>query len=109
MRLTPIGGDATLLNMSWSGLLARCATRVAPGMAVKITFEGTFTPSTIDGRVARCEVAGIARNGAIQYNIGIAFNQPITLPDDEETLSTDVPAAAAAGPSSSPVTLRNRW
>jgi hypothetical protein len=107
MRLTPIGGEATLLNISWSGLLARCASRVAPGMAVKITFEGTFKPPTIDGRVARCEVAGIARNGAIQYNIGIAFNQTITLPDDEEAVPAETPEAAPA--SAAPVTLRNRW
>jgi hypothetical protein len=108
MRLTPIGGEASLLNISYSGLLARCASRVAPGMAVKITFEGGFTPSTIDGRVARCEVAGIARNGAIQYNIGVAFNQTITLPEDEETAPVDAPAAVAPA-SPTQTALRNRW
>jgi hypothetical protein len=105
MRLTPIGGDATLLNISLSGLLARCASRVAPGMSVKVAFEGTLRPALVEGRVARCEVAGIARNGAIQYHVGVAFNQPISLPDADEA-PVEAPAVSAVADVEE---ARNRW
>jgi len=99
------GGEATLINISWSGLMARCAKRLAPGVPVTVTVAGTFTPSVIKGRVARCEVGGIGKNGAIHYKIGIAFDEPISLPDEDQA-----PAAAPEPVEAAPQPVaENRW
>ena len=57
VRLKPHGADATLVNISTSGILVECASRIKPGTAVIIVFEGTFSPAQIDARVARSSVA----------------------------------------------------
>ena len=83
--------------------MARSANRVAPEVVVNVVFEGTFTPASIQGRVSRCEVAAIGENGAIHYNVGITFDQPITFPDDDDL------AEATAEVQEESLTLRNRW
>jgi len=104
LRLSP-GGEAALENISWSGLMARCQKRLAPGAVVSITVAGTFTPSIIKGRVARCEVGGIGQDGAIHYKIGIGFDEPVSLPD-EDRVPTQEPGSvqAVAEPA-----VENRW
>ncbi len=104
VRLSP-GGEASLENISWSGLMARCSKRLIPGVPVTVTVSGTFTPSVIKGRVARCEVGGIGKDGVIQYKIGVAFDEPVSLPDEdvapaeESTAAVDAPELA----------VENRW
>jgi len=90
IRLTPTGGDATLVNISSSGVLVECDSRVAPRTLLTVRFLGTFSPASAEGRVARCLVAGIGKDGAIRYHIGIAFTQLI--PFDVE----DVPATSVS-------------
>jgi len=99
------GGEATLVNISWSGLMARCEKRLLPGIPVTVTFAGTFTPSVVKGRVARCEVGGIGKNGAIHYKIGVAFDEPLSLPD-EDVPPAEVPAAVEAV---AELVVQNRW
>ena len=85
--------------------MARCDKRLAPGVPVTVTVAGTFTPSVIKGRVARCEVGGIGKNGAIHYKIGIAFDEPISLPDEDQP-----PAAAPEPVQAAPEPVaENRW
>ena len=62
-----------------SGILAECVSRLRLGTAVTAVFDGTFSPSTIEGRVARSSVANVSKKGVLQYHIGIAFNKPIVL------------------------------
>ena len=81
VRLKPHGADATLVNISTSGILVECASRIKPGTAVIVVFEGTFSPAQIDARVARSSVAIMHKGGGLGYHTGIAFNQPIVLPD----------------------------
>jgi len=85
--------------------MARCQKRLAPGVTVTITVAGTFTPNVIKGRVARCEVGGIGKDGAINYKIGISFGEPVSLPDEDR--------APAEGPgiveAVSEPTVENRW
>lgn len=104
LRLSP-GGEATLENISWSGLMARCQKRLVPGSTVTVTVAGTFTPSVIKGHVARCEVGGIGKDGAIHYRIGIGFDEPVSLPDEDLAPAVDPGAVDAT---SEPL-IENRW
>ena len=104
LRLSP-GGEATLENISWSGLMARCQKRLPAGAPVTISVAGTFAPNVIKGRVARCEVGGIGKDGAINYNIGISFDEPISLPDEDVAVAI---APSAVDAVSEPA-VENRW
>jgi hypothetical protein len=116
IRLAPIGVSATLVNLSASGVLVECAGRAVPGSMLTVQFKGTFSPATIEGRVVRCEVMGIAADGSLRFHLGLAFSSRITLAIEaggEVEASMAVPvaplvAAAAAAVSAEPV-LRNRW
>ncbi|MCM3880837.1 MAG: PilZ domain-containing protein [Vicinamibacterales bacterium] len=77
VRLSPGGGEAWLVNISSSGVLVRCATKLLPGTPVMVTFEGTFVVGSAKGKVARCFVADIGRPIGLSYHIGIAFNESI--------------------------------
>lgn len=122
VRLTPTGGNVSLVNISSSGVLVECGSRLASKTTVTVRFEGTFSPASIEGQVARCQVAGIGKDGAIRYHVGIAFAQHIPLNLDAAPPPSDVSAqpspsepppvvpAAAPAPASSPaVAPRNRW
>jgi len=121
VRLKPHGADATLVNISTSGILVECASRIKPGTAVIVVFEGSFSPAQIDARVARSSVAIMHKGGGLGYHTGIAFNQPIVLPDlpgeinvpDEPEPQAAAPApvvvAAAAVVEAPAVVLVNRW
>jgi hypothetical protein len=99
------GGEAALVNISWSGLMARCPKRLLPGAAVTVTFSGTFSPSVVRGRVARCEVGGIGPDGSIHYKIGIGFDEPISLPDEDRAPTPEPELLETA----SQIPVENRW
>jgi hypothetical protein len=82
VRLAP-GGDVELVDVSVSGMLVRCARRAVPGAPLIVNFGGTLEVKSVAARVARCEVGGIGADGAIQYKIGVSFNKPIQLPEEE--------------------------
>ena len=107
VHLSPGGGEATLVNLSSTGALVRCPTKLLPGTAVTITFDGTFSPSTIKGRVMRCFVADICRPAGLAYHIGINFNVSIQL-DEREPVEDSNPDGAIPPPPVEPV-LVNRW
>jgi PilZ domain-containing protein len=135
LRLSPHGAEATLVNISTTGLLAECAVRLKTGSTVTVQFEGTFTPTTVQGRVARCSVARVSNGGTLLYHVGLSFTEAITLPAELERAAaaaaetsaapaaaavpqqTDQPSAietSAPAPAPPPVehvrpTLRNRW
>lgn len=118
LRLMPQGAAATLVNISASGVLAECALRLKVDTPVQVAFEGTFVPKSAAGRVARCEVAAMGRDGMIRYHLGIAFTEPIPFeasappPARVEAASgpsaTFVPPAPPAAVPASPA-VRNRW
>jgi hypothetical protein len=107
LRLSPYGGEASLVNISVSGALIRCSTRVLPGTALVVVFEGTFSPSSIKSRVARCLVADIDARGVLWYHVGVGFDNPITL-EDAPVAATE-PASAAPEAPRVLTPLRNRW
>ena len=107
VHLSPGGGEASLVNISSTGALVRCPTKLLPGTAVTITFDGTFSPSTIKGKVVRCFVADICRPAGLAYHIGINFNLAIQL-DEKEPVEDSKPGAAIPPLPVEPV-LVNRW
>ncbi len=113
VRLAPYGGDATLVNISSSGLLVECASRVSPGMPLTILFEGTFTPPSIEARAVRCEVAGIGGEGSLRYSVGLVFSRPIQLDDQLapkfRLTSEPPPLRLVPQPQAAPLISRNHW
>lgn len=92
------------MDISWSGLKARSRVRIRPGTGVTVSFDSESLPKLVQGRVARCEVGGIGTDGLIHYNIGIVFNEPLSLPDDD-----DVPDGLAANQAAQEPLVENRW
>jgi hypothetical protein len=114
VRLTPSGGDATLVNISSSGVLVECGTKVMPKSPVTVSFKGTFTPAFVDGHVVRCSVARIDKESALRYHVGIAFNHTILFDAERTPVQHDPPSVNSP---SLPVPVRpavlqevrNRW
>jgi hypothetical protein len=108
IRISPHGVEASLINISVSGVLTECGERLKPGSAVTVVFEGTFVPRTIEGRVARNSVSAMGKDGRLRYHVGISFTTPIDLGPDETA-----PVAPAkpehGGPVLVPPAVRNRW
>ncbi len=99
VRFLPQRTEATLVNISPSGLLVESTAKYQVGSSAAVLFEGGFTPSTATGRVVRCEVAVMGRDGVLRYYIGLEFNTPLDLGDAAGT-SAPVPPAPR---------VRNRW
>ena len=97
----PHGNEATLVNISGTGVLAESISRVPVGSAVEVAFQGTFTPKSAKGRVARCEVAVMGSDGLLRYHIAIEFDNAISFGDE-------LPAEPEAPPPV-PQRPRNRW
>lgn len=99
LRFLPSGAKVSLVNISPTGLLAESATRLLVGSAVQVVFEGGFSPASAPGRVVRCEVAVMGRDGLLRYHLAIKYDSPIALDDEVEE-----PAPAPV-----PQDARNRW
>ena len=97
LRISPPGVDATLDNISPSGLLAECSERLKAGGAVSVVFEGTFEPRTVEARVARCAVSSMGNDGRLRYHVGISFAKPIHLDDAREGGASERAKPAEAG------------
>jgi hypothetical protein len=106
VRLSPGGGDSSLVNISMSGALVRSTSRLLPGTPVTVLFEGTFSPSSIKSKVVRCVVADICKPAGLSYHIGIAFNERIHF--DDEPAETAEPTSASPPPDAGQI-LVNRW
>jgi hypothetical protein len=109
--LAPPGVAATLVNLSTSGALVECTSRPLPGTLLTVHFAGTFTPAAIEGRVVRCEVAGIAANGSLRYHLGLAFSTSLALPvaaEDDAAAGEAAPTLPPPASVAEPI-LRNRW
>jgi len=101
VRLSPYGASAAVVSITPTGALVECTVRLTVDAPVQVTFEGQFTPKTSSGRVARCEVATMGRDGMIRYHVSIAFDRPLS-----EHLP---PPAAALEAVAAPAPVRNRW
>ena len=103
LRFSPHGVEATLINISTSGILVECGERLKAGSAVTVVFEGTFTPRTAEGRVARHSVSAMGRDGRLRYHVGLAFTKDIPLePEPAPPMAESAPVVASQ-------VVRNRW
>jgi hypothetical protein len=116
VRLSPSGGEASLVNISTTGVLLKANVRLMPGTIVTVNVDGPFRPASIAGRVVRCSVTDIDSKGVLWYHVGAVFNRPITLEDAPvATIASPAPAQVPA-PAPQPSELRivytapkNRW
>ena len=104
LRLLPPGADATLINISTSGLLAECQARIKAGSLVTVVFEGGFAPRSISARVIRATVSSLGQRGQLHYHVGLLFAHKIEL--DQEGAAPALPPVNKP-PASPPV--KNRW
>lgn len=100
LHFNPPGIDASLVNISTTGLLAASIAKLRVGTPLRVDFEGGFIPPSITGRVVRCEVAAMERDGVLRYHIGIEFDSmlPIEIDEEEDRIAERRSA-----------TVRNRW
>ena len=105
LQLLPNGGQATLVNISPTGLLAESAARLQVGSSVQILFVGGFAPAIVSGRVARCEVAAMGRDGLLRYHLTIEFDSPLTL----EPMPEEAPVREEVAPAPISGGVKNRW
>ena len=110
VRLSPYGADATLLNISAGGVLVECTSRFRLGTVVTVVFDGTFSPSSVEGRIARSSVATVDKKGVLTYYVGIAFANPIALMEAPATANQQLETPPQPGVAT-PVqaVLANRW
>jgi hypothetical protein len=100
LTLLPQSADASLVNLSTTGLLSESTARVPVSSPVIVKFRGTFSPGSVVGRVVRCEVAAMGKDGILHYNIAIQFASPITLGDENDDSTSQRRAQQA---------VLNRW
>jgi hypothetical protein len=77
VKLSP-GGPAELLNVSETGILVEGKTRLSTGSKVVITLTGR-EQKRLSGRVVRCQVCAIHRDGTMTYQTALALDQPAGL------------------------------
>lgn len=118
VRVSPLGIQARLVDISETGILLECTTRIQPRSSVNLSFDGTSGLSPTAGRVARTTVAALDSSGSLRYHVGIAFTASIPMvsklvqgtpakpPSADPSHTLDAPPPAAAP---SRVIPRNRW
>jgi hypothetical protein len=112
LRISPPGVEATLVDISASGLLAEWGIALKIGQAVTVDFEGTFSPQSLGAQVVRSAVASMT-SGGVRYHVGLAFTAPIAFEDKppplpEASAENDAVQAAVADPPP-PEDIENRW
>ena len=98
LRFLPHNTPASLVNLSPTGLLADSIGKLTVGSAATLAIDGGFSPSTVTGRVVRCEVAAMGRDGQLRYHLAIEFDRPLTVQQEP-----------AIEPPPAPPRIRNRW
>jgi hypothetical protein len=112
VKLSP-GGIAELLNVSETGLLVESKTRLSTGAKVLITLTGR-EPKRLTGRVVRCQVCAIHRDGTMTYQTALSLDQPAGLEHITSETVTSSARDAEAPPEPLPVAsaaprLVNQW
>ena len=103
VKLSP-GGAAELLNVSETGLLVEGKTRLSTGAKVLITLNGRDT-KRLTGRVVRCQVCAIHRDGTMTYQTALALDQPAGLEPFAAESGASGPETAAASAPPEPVAV----
>ena len=73
--------EAQIINVSSSGILIECRTRLPLGAAIVLQLIGPGNRLNLKGRVLRCEVASVDAVTGLTYKAAIAFEpDPCPLP-----------------------------
>jgi hypothetical protein len=112
LRISPPGSQATLIDISESGLLAEWGVAIKLGEEVTVDFEGTCSPQSVGAHVVRSAVASMTAEG-IRYHVGLAFTAPIAF-EDKSPPPGDNSADNGAVPTAvvdrlEPDDIENRW
>ena len=110
LRISPPGFKAALVDISASGLLAEWGVALKIGQAVKVNFEGTFAPQSVEAQVVRSSVASMTSAG-VRYHVGLAFTAPIAFEDKSppETSPENGAAPCVIADPPPPSDIVNRW
>ena len=112
LRISPPGLEATLVDISATGLLVEWGVALKIGQAVTVDFEGTFSPRSLEAEVVRTAVASMTADG-VRYHLGLAFTAPIVLgdnpPSPPETSAENDALPVAFGDPLEPDDIENRW
>ena len=100
--------DCTLVDISTHGVGVECGRRYLPKTDVTVLFDGSFAPSSVASRVARCTVAGIADDGSLRYQVGIAFAHAIEIAEASPSVTVHASRRPEPGVAPAPV-VRYRW
>ena len=76
-RLRP-GRDIRVVDLSDGGALIEGLVRLMPGSSVELHVRCLEARHTIRGRVLRCFVSAIRRDG-VEYRAALGFDRPISL------------------------------
>ena len=95
-RLLP-GGDATILNISHSGMLVENKSRLPVGSLVNIRIEGESIMG-VEGHIVRSRVSAIHRDGTLSYETAIEFERPRSIDGSEIDEVSRPKAARTADP-----------
>lgn len=71
-RLLP-GGEVEVINISASGALIEGKSLVVVGTSV--SFQTDSSSQRLQGRITRCQVSTVHRDGTMTYQLAIAFDQ----------------------------------
>ena len=112
LRISPPGLEATLVDISATGLLVEWGVALKIGQAVTVDFEGTFSPQSLGAHVVRSAVASMT-SGGVRYHVGLAFTAPIAFeekpPPPAETSAEDDALQAAVADPLQPDDIENCW
>ncbi len=75
-RIWP-GRDVVVVNLSEGGALVEGDARLVPGMSVDLQLTTTGGRLLVRGRVVRCYVSSLGRQGRVRYRGAVAFEQPL--------------------------------
>ena len=67
------GEEAQIVNISTGGILIECRAQWPPDALVDLQIVSARTVVETRGRVVRCELAGVDRNGAATYHVALEF------------------------------------
>ena len=79
-RVRP-GHEATVINVSASGILIETVCRLLPGTRIELLLYGRHARATAWGRVVRASVAGVAAT-TVRYRGAVVLEQPLSWPTD---------------------------
>ena len=84
------GGQVDLLNISNRGMFVQTEAHTKPGSAVRVCIVTTGATYEVKAKTVRSEITTVDGSG-LQYQVAIAFDEPLDLIDDSDVAPVDAP------------------